>query len=222
MSSIGIVFARMDSQRFPGKALSVFRGRPLIHCILQRAARSRELTQVVLATTDRSIDDQLAQTAIDSGFAVFRGSLNDVAGRAISCARHFQASTFARINGDSPFIDIKLLDMGLKVQRETDALLVSNLIPTRTYPYGVAVECISTEKFTELYANTQLDKDELEHITKSIYVRKYNKIIPLPPFLYPCPNLRLTIDVPEDLVRLNSVKIYKILLQHKLSHLYNI
>lgn len=203
MKNIGIVFARMDSHRFPCKVISIFRKKPLIVYVLERAALSQKLEQVVLATTERKIDDFLVQVVINAGFPVFRGPLDDVAARAIACAEYFQASSFARLNGDSPFIDIKLLDIGLSLQNRTDALLVSNLFPIRTYPYGIAVECLSTKKFKNIYNN--LYGDTHEHITKYIYNHCPDEIIPLPPCKIPCPHIHLTIDTPEDLKRLNAM-----------------
>ncbi len=201
MPTIGIVFARLDSRRFPAKALSQFQGKPLVLQVLERAARSRELEQVVLATTNRKDDEPLARAVLNAGFGVFCGSLEDVAGRALACAEHFSAEAFARLNGDSPYIDVDLLDLGVSLQRRTGAVLVSNLVPTRTYPYGVAVECLSTKKFAALYA-LGLDLEEREHITKAIYKHRLQDIVPLPPCPYPCSQTRLTIDSPMDAERL--------------------
>lgn len=193
----------MDSQRFPGKALCLFQGKPLIIWVLERAASSQQLEQVVLATTEREIDAPLVQIVKAAGFDIFRGASVNVADRILACARHFQASSFARINGDSPFLDVKLLDLGLSLQQKTGALLVSNLIPVRTYPYGVAVECLSTEKFAEL-SKEIVSKEDREHVTQFIYLKCPDKVVPLPPCPNPRPDLRLTIDTPEDLARLTD------------------
>ena len=58
---VGIILARLDSTRLPGKALRQVKGVPLIGYIIARAKRIPDLEVLVLATTERPLDDSLAE-----------------------------------------------------------------------------------------------------------------------------------------------------------------
>ena len=132
MKLAGIIVARMDSSRLPGKALTDIEGRALISYVIERAKRINALTTLALATTKRTIDNKLAEFAIDAGISVYRGSVDDVALRVIECAREFEAQYFVRLNGDSPFLDPELINAS-EIKCHDGFDLISNLI-CRTFP----------------------------------------------------------------------------------------
>ncbi len=201
MKIVGIVLARLDSRRCPGKSLMPFLGQPMVVHILRRASLAKGLDAVVLATTSRAEDDHLAEVVVHSGFKVFRGEYENVACRALGCAKLFEAGAFARINGDSPCIDVKLLDMGCVLMREYGPKFVTNLAPERSYPYGVSVELIDTDFFSTLQSQPR-SEEEKEHLTKVFYNNLSSipyKALPVhKPSLASC---QLTVDMPEDLAR---------------------
>jgi len=57
----GIIPARYDSQRFPGKPLADILGRPMIQHVFERARQCRILSTVVLATDDARIQSAAQQ-----------------------------------------------------------------------------------------------------------------------------------------------------------------
>ena len=60
---LAIVQARQGSTRLPGKSLEEIAGRPMLAHVLMRAAAVPGVDRVVLATTTRSEDDELARQA---------------------------------------------------------------------------------------------------------------------------------------------------------------
>lgn len=145
-------------------------GKTLLSYVLDRVLSVEALeTHAVVATTERDVDNQIADWCETESIPVFRGSAEDVAGRALQCARACGWSAFFRINGDSPFVDPALLTKALRIYMETEADLVTNLLP-RTYPYGVSVELFKTAAFARAYANMS-SPDELEHVSKYFYDR---------------------------------------------------
>jgi len=52
---IAIIPARYDSKRFPGKALALISGKPMIQHVYERAIRCKELDEVYIATDDERI-----------------------------------------------------------------------------------------------------------------------------------------------------------------------
>ena len=209
MKIIGIVFARLDSARFPSKAMHPFLGTSLVLHVLTRASQVKGLDEVVLATSERSVDSPLAEMAVQAGFKVFRGEIDDVGGRALACANYFDAQSFVRLNGDSPIIDMKLLDLGCQIMRESKVDFITNLYPTRTYPYGISVEIIRTDFYSSICSNFRTE-EECEHLSLPIY----NNIgdvnyTSLPACSHPSPSFKMTVDFMNDIKGLEQI-YYKI------------
>ncbi len=201
---VGVVVARMDSTRLPGKVLMRVAGMSLFELACARAGRSAALHQVALATSDRSCDDPLVAEATRLGLPVFRGDVNDVAGRVAACAGGLGATHFVRLNGDSPFPDPVLIDAGVRIALAEGADLVTNLRP-RSYPYGVAVEVVRLGVFQA--ALPRFAPTEREHVTQHLYLNGERfRILPLPPASLPgLESIRLTVDEPEDLSRIARI-----------------
>ena len=107
---LAIVQARMGSKRFPGKVLKKIDGRSLIEILLKRLSSSKRIDDIILATTDNSQDDVLADDVKNMGFPVFRGSTDDVLDRYYKAAMIYKPKTIIRITGDCPLIDPELVD----------------------------------------------------------------------------------------------------------------
>ena len=199
MSSVGaIVLCRLDSQRLPSKALIKVGGRRLLDFVLARCRRISAVTgNIILATTERSVDDPLADFARENGISLFRGATDDVAGRVVACTRHFGFSYFVRANGDSPFLEPTLIDHAIQRIESEPLDFVTNLLP-RSFPYGVSVEVVRSDVYADAYKHMNRPG---ELITKYLYENSHE-------FRYEnmtCPignhsQVRMTVDTPEDLV----------------------
>lgn len=201
---VGVVIARMDSSRLPGKVLMRVAGMSLFELACARAARSSALDRVALATSDRSCDDPLVAEATRLGLPVYRGDVNDVAGRVAACAGGLGATHFVRLNGDSPFPDPVLIDAGVGIALAEDADLVTNLRP-RSYPYGVAVEVVRLASFQAALPSFAVA--EREHVTQHLYLNADRfRILSLPPASLPdLESVRLTVDEQADLARIARI-----------------
>jgi spore coat polysaccharide biosynthesis protein SpsF (cytidylyltransferase family) len=60
LRNVAIIQARLGSSRFPKKMLNTLDGKPLIEWVIRRLLSCKKLNQVVLATTDVTEDDRLA------------------------------------------------------------------------------------------------------------------------------------------------------------------
>ena len=162
-----IVFARMGSQRLPGKMLMDLGGRPLLGRVLDRVRRVGGGNAVVVATSDRPEDDVLAEYAEGEGASVFRGSLEDVAGRALAGCDAFGFQRFARICGDRPFLPWELIDELLAAHAAEDCDLATNALDPG-YPAGTVTEIVSTAALRRVLARTD-DAEDREHVTRYLY-----------------------------------------------------
>ena len=194
---VGIIPARMDSTRLPGKPLKHVKGMPLIDYVIVRAKRIPGLGALVLATTERPVDNPLVEYALSQGVAVYRGHLRDVALRLLTCAVKFRGDYFVRLNGDAPFIDPDLVAQGMTYCQDGQTDLVTNLIG-RTFPYGIAVEVIQRRAFERAYARMTIP-EEREHVTQYLY--KHPEEFSIQTITSPFPELsqaRVAIDTQAD------------------------
>lgn len=160
-----VIFARFDSRRLPGKALRMLAGKPLLSHVIERAAAVGNYP-IIVATSDRAIDDRIAAFALAARVEVFRGSADDVLGRANACVRSFGLDCLVRICGDSPFFDSALAARMLADARPGQFDLLTNVWP-RTFPKGLSVETIAAEALAA--AAAAASADEREHMTQHFY-----------------------------------------------------
>jgi spore coat polysaccharide biosynthesis protein SpsF len=205
-----VVLARYDSNRLAGKVLAEVEGKPLIwYCIQRCRAVAALSSRIVVATSDRKIDDPIADYAAAEGLGIFRGSAHNVAGRFLGAARAFELDAAARINVDCPFAVPDLLVEGCEVlRRQTEAEFVTNLCP-RTYPYGIVLEIFRTSAFAEGYAR-MISADHFEHVTKYFYdTSKDRRFVNLERpgsngASGDCQRYHLTVDRPDQLERFRA------------------
>jgi spore coat polysaccharide biosynthesis protein SpsF (cytidylyltransferase family) len=193
---VGIVVARTDSSRLPGKSMTTVSGRPLIGYSLERSKSVAGVHDLTLATTDRSVDDELAAFASALGVNVFRGDADDVAGRLLLCAEDLRADYLIRLNGDSPFIDPRLVERGL--QRLGEGCDVITTVPGGTFPYGVSVEIVRVDALRAAHA--LMTAEEEEHVTQHFYRNRDR--FSICELTSPAPELsaaRMVVDTEDDL-----------------------
>ena len=58
-----ILQARMSSTRFPGKIMMTVKNRPIIDYVITQLQYSKNIEQIVIATTNNQIDDILIEYA---------------------------------------------------------------------------------------------------------------------------------------------------------------
>lgn len=163
-----VVFSRFSSTRLPGKALIDMGGRPLLGRILDRLRHIRLAEKLIVATSDQDSDNDLADFVdSEAGVELFRGSLENVSGRALGCMRAFDLDVMVRICGDSPFEIPSMIDAMLELQEQTGADLVTN-VQDRTYPSGLSVEVMTRDAYERAYVHMS-DPQDFEHVTRYFY-----------------------------------------------------
>tara|TARA_B100000614_G_scaffold39798_1_gene32564 strand:+ start:2651 stop:3337 length:687 start_codon:yes stop_codon:yes gene_type:complete len=197
-----IIFSRMGSSRLPGKALRHIAGEPLIKRVINRVSKVKNLSTIVVATSNSRTDDGLTQYIQSLNIEVFRGAAHDVLNRAVSCASYLGVDKFVRINGDSPFIDPELLEKGIDMWGDPNLDLISNVFP-RTYPVGMSVEIIKTDSLKKILGLTA-DSCDREHITRFFYRNPEKfRILNFESGRPDLRKVRLAVDTKEDLERIN-------------------
>lgn len=189
----------MGSTRLPGKILQSIAGRPLLGHILGRLADLTHPAHVVVATGDTPRDDVVEAFCAKRYVDCFRGSELDVLERYYECARRRGFDHVVRLTGDNPFTDIEELDrlIALHLSSENDCSCSFDALPV-----GVGAE-IFTFKALERSFLEGHEPHHREHVDE--YILENPEIFRIGRLAVPdhkrCPEVRLTVDTPEDLRR---------------------
>ena len=129
----GIIPARYASTRFPGKPLIDIHGKSMIRHVYERAAKSRSLDTVVVATDDERI---LSHVQSFGGNAVMTG-VHHASGtdRCWDALQQLgpQYRYVINIQGDEPFIDPDQIDELGAVLNDGTAELATQMIAVNTH-----------------------------------------------------------------------------------------
>lgn len=112
LKAIGVIPARMDSSRFPGKPLAEIAGRPMLEHCWRGASQSDLLDEVLVATCDAEI----REWAEDAGVAcvMTSDSHERATDRVVEAAAASDAETVVLIQGDEPMVTGAMVDAALK------------------------------------------------------------------------------------------------------------
>lgn len=195
MKIVAIVQARMGSTRLPNKVMKPMGGLPMIELLLARLAKSKQIDQIVLATSTDERNTPLVEHVQKLGYTCVRGSETDVLDRYLVAARQAQADVVVRITGDCPLVDPALVDQVIAQFKAQGVDYLSNTAPA-SYPDGLDTEVFTLQALERAGSESQ-DPFDHEHVTP--YLRK--------PGLYKTgamqhsedlSGLRWTVDEPPD------------------------
>ncbi len=167
-----IVQARITSKRLAGKVLQNVNGKPMLQYLLERLSKSQYLSNIVVATSDTTTDNPITKFCLEKGVSCFRGSLTNVAKRFYRLLKKYNFEAFVRISEDSPLLDQRLVDLGIKIFLDNNYDIVTNVLK-RTYPKGQSVEIVKSDAFLDAYKEMK-EIEDLEHVTKYFYRNKDN------------------------------------------------
>jgi len=153
----------MASARLPGKVLADIAGRPMLWHVVWRTRRAETLHKVIVATSQRSTDDAVANFCADLDVDCFRGSEDDVLDRYYRAASHFGAETIVRITADCPLIDPTVIDKVVSCFLTGEHDYVTNTL-RYTYPDGLDTEVFSFSALAQAWEEAG-KPTEREHVT---------------------------------------------------------
>jgi spore coat polysaccharide biosynthesis protein SpsF len=201
-ANVGLVLqARLASTRLPGKALEMLGGVSILERCLRRLKQSRA-GQVTLATTDAPEDDALEAIAHRLRVPVYRGSTDDVVGRYVGAAVTFGFDVLVRATGDNPAVDIDAPGRVLHALEQERAEYVCE----DGLPYGAGVEAVRVPALARSAAQAS-SRAAREHVTLHIKERPDAfRIVRLrAPAELHRPDIRVTVDTPDDLASLRRI-----------------
>jgi len=104
----GVIPARYQSQRFPGKPLALIQGKPMIQRVYERAREAKLLDRLIIATDD----EKIFEAAEDFGAEVQMTSRlhNSGTERVAEVAKEIKTSIIINIQGDEPLLRREMID----------------------------------------------------------------------------------------------------------------
>lgn len=171
MRIIAIIQARMGSTRLPSKVMKLIGSVPMIELLLKRLSMSKELDQIIVATSVDLRNRPLVEHVQKLSYVCERGSENDVLDRFVQTAKKHKADVIVRITGDCPLVDSELVDEAIRRFKSAKVDYFSNIDPP-TYPDGLDIEVFSFKVIEQ--ANRESDKlFDHEHVTP--YLRELGR-----------------------------------------------
>lgn len=110
---LGVIPARWDSTRFPGKSLTPICGRPLIQWVIEKASAAPALDKVIVATDDRRIAAAASACGVEA--IMTRADHQSGTDRVAEAASGYTAEVIVNIQGDEPTIDPVLINKLVKI-----------------------------------------------------------------------------------------------------------
>ena len=172
MKVAAIVQARMGSSRLPEKVLKTIINKPMIEILLTRLSQSRELNEIVVATSEYPQNDELQSIVEFLDYRCTRGSEKNVLNRFYEEAKTTNPDIVVRITGDCPLVDPSLVDRCIQSYKDLKVDYFLNTNPI-SYPDGMDVQVYSINTLKKSYRMTN-SKIHREHVT--LHIRKNPKI----------------------------------------------
>lgn len=171
-------------------------GRPMLWHVINRLRHAETLDSIVVATSERRLDDKIEEFCRSEDVPCFRGSEKDVLDRYYQAAKWIGADVIVRITADCPLIDPEVVDSVVNKYLECKCDYASNS-ELRTYPDGLDTEVFSFDALKRAWREARM-MSEREHVTP--YIRN-NKTIFTSAEVFQerdLSSLRWTVDEPED------------------------
>lgn len=201
METLLITQARVSSTRLPGKVLKTIGEKSLLEIQLNRLAKCKEVSKILVATTTNPADSKISQEAERLQFSCFEGSELDVLDRYYQAAKSYNPKWVVRVTSDCPLLDPILVDKVIKFAKSKGLDYVSNIL-VEEFPDGQDVEVM---KFTALEKAWKLaiKKSDREHVT--LFIRNncdVNNGVLFSADNFPAPGdfskIRMTVDEQND------------------------
>lgn len=138
MKIIGVIPARYESSRFPGKPLADICGKPMIWWVYHQCKKVQDFDDVYVATDDQKIFDVCKSLNID--VIMTSDAHKTGTDRVGEVARRVPADLIVNIQGDEPMLEPETIRAALLPFYDDPNLQVSNLMAEIKNPVDV-VNC---------------------------------------------------------------------------------
>ncbi len=135
MKIIGVIPARYQSSRLPGKPLADILGKPMIWWVYNAAKQCKKLDDLVIATDDERIMEVCRQ--YDMPALMTRADHDTPTARIHEVSTMVDADLYLQIMGDEPLIDARAFDLILPDTLPEDPYYVAGVTNIMEHPADV-------------------------------------------------------------------------------------
>ena len=125
MNVIGIIPARYESSRFPGKPLAKICGKPMIWWVYQQCKKVKSFDEVYVATDDKRIGSVCENYGIL--YLMTSSTCSTGSDRVAEASRMIDADVFINVQGDEPLIKPEMIEELITVFRDFDNVYYATL-----------------------------------------------------------------------------------------------
>lgn len=126
MKIIGVIPARYNSSRFPGKPLMDICGKPMLWWVYHQVKKVRGMAEVYVATDDERIRLMCREHSLDC--VMTKSTHRTSTERVYEVAQQVQADYYVAINGDEPLISPRVIEKILPREEPDRDFYVANLM----------------------------------------------------------------------------------------------
>ena len=191
-----IVACRVDSTRLYAKPLQLINNFTILELLIKQIKKSSLIDDIVLAISDRPGNEPFVKIAKKHNIQYVIGDDIDTLSRIIKGAKYVNADTIFRVTSENPYIYWEGIDVLIKnhLKGRNDLSYYDDL------PLGTFYEIINLNALEISHLKgSKRHRSELCTLYINEHQRKFkiNKI--KTEFLYRRPEIRLTVDTPQDL-----------------------
>ncbi|MFH1067615.1 MAG: 3-deoxy-manno-octulosonate cytidylyltransferase [bacterium] len=123
---IAVISARYGSTRFPGKALALLKGKPMVEWVWRKVTSAKKINRVIVATDDRRIADVIERAGGEAKMT----SKDHPSGtdRTAEAVRGLEAAWILNVQGDEPMIEGWALDEFVEKLGQTEMATLARKI----------------------------------------------------------------------------------------------
>jgi spore coat polysaccharide biosynthesis protein SpsF len=203
MKVVVVLACRSESTRLYGKPLQLVGDKPILSHIYEHIQQAERIDETVTAAADTPSKAPYLDFAEKHGLPSVTGSEEDVLQRLIDAADSVDADIVIRAMTENPFIYWQGLDDAIDKHIETNAdLTVTEGLPSGTFVDVHSVDGLkrSHRQGGDRYRSEYTSRYIIEHPAE-FTITKLS-----PPERIQQPNMRLTVDNPEDLVLVREIQ----------------
>jgi 3-deoxy-manno-octulosonate cytidylyltransferase (CMP-KDO synthetase) len=126
MTAIGVIPARWQATRFPGKPLAPIAGAPMVRRVWEGARGAKSLQRIIVATEDARVVE--ACQSFGAEVAMTRADHETGTDRLAEIARSVDADVFVNIQGDEPLIEGWVIDAAVQALAEDPSVPMSTVV----------------------------------------------------------------------------------------------
>ncbi len=195
-----LITARLKSARLPLKIIRDLNGKTVIERIIDRANEIKDISEIVLCTSNNPQDKPLVDIAKENNIYYFNGDGEDVLKRLLDAARFFDLDYFVGITADNPLFSIYYSNLIVdEIKRNHHDFIKLEGLPFGAATYGMKVKALEVVCKVKPIADTEIwgyliDRPEIFDVKRIKVEGKLNR-----------PELRLTLDYEADYELINDI-----------------